>query len=265
MGVRQKWDVIGHRGWEVSESSGHQIFIFFVNENWIFVVTRHHAEPNNISLTRNLSFESDIRLWSHPSMIPLHCLWAKSNNGTPGQFECDGLGFVLILVSFTVQLFHSLFTFTFKYFTTAHARVWSHENTKIVGLQLNEKKSTESQTRLMSWYWKGKSTWRKDLTTYDSHPWIMFYFNWLVIIWRGGRGGGSLETGRPRSREWKKFGRGWTRGVGESWKLGNFHGRHMCIITNTEQEFTEIEAWLLQMFFICLHYQLSSIYSIFTH
>ena len=98
--------------------------------------------------------------------------------------------FVLVLVSFTVQLFHSLFTFTFTfvYFTTAHTRVWSHENTKIVGLQLNEKKSTESQTRLMSWYWKGKSTWRKDLTTYDSHPWIMFYFNWLVIIWRGGRG-----------------------------------------------------------------------------
>ena len=189
MGVRQKWDVIGHRGWEISGSSGHQVFIFFVNENWIFVVTRHHAEPNNISLTRNLSFESDIRLWSHPSMIPLHCLWAKSNNRTPGQFECDGLGFVLILVSFTVQLFHSLFTFTFKYFTTAHTRVWSHENTKIVGLQLNEKKSTESQTRLMSWYWKGKSTWRKDLTTYDSHPWIMFYFNWLVIIWRGGKGG----------------------------------------------------------------------------
>ena len=32
-------------------------------------------------------FDSDIRQWSHPSMIPLHCLWAKSNNKTHGQFE----------------------------------------------------------------------------------------------------------------------------------------------------------------------------------
>ena len=39
----------------------------------------------------------------------------------------------------------------------------------------------------MSWYWKQKPTWRKNLTTYNSHPWIMFCFNWLVIIWRGRR------------------------------------------------------------------------------
>ena len=30
-------------------------------------------------------------------------------------------------------------------------------------LQLNEKKSMESQTRLMNWYWKQKPTWKKDL------------------------------------------------------------------------------------------------------
>ena len=33
-------------------------------------------------------------------MIPLHCLWAKSNNRTRGQFECDILGFVIVLISF---------------------------------------------------------------------------------------------------------------------------------------------------------------------
>ena len=66
-----------------------------------------------------------------------------------------------------------------------------HNATKkqIVRLQLNEKKSKESQTRLISWYWKRKPTWRKDLITYNSHPWIMFFpFIWLVIFWSEGRG-----------------------------------------------------------------------------
>ena len=35
---------------------------FFVKENWIFAMTRRHAEPNNILLTRHLSFDSDFRL-----------------------------------------------------------------------------------------------------------------------------------------------------------------------------------------------------------
>ena len=92
--------------------------------------------------------------------------------------------------------------------------------------QENENKSTESQERLMSWYWKWKPTWRKDLITYNSHPRIMFPFNWLVITWRGGS---SFEIGRPGSSSWKNFGRSWTKGWG-SWKLDNFHGRHMCIV-----------------------------------
>ena len=41
---------------------------------------RHHAD---------YVFDSSVRQWSHPFMIPLHCLWAKSNNRTRGQFECD--------------------------------------------------------------------------------------------------------------------------------------------------------------------------------
>ena len=39
----------------------------------------------------------------------------------------------------------------------------------------------------------------------------IFYFireNW------GERGGGLFEGGRPRSKEWKNFGRRWTRRVG---------------------------------------------------
>ena len=76
----------------------------------------------------------------------------------------------------------------------------------------------------MNWYWKRKQTWKKDLITYNTHPWIMFSFNWLVIIWRGRRFTWGLLT-------WRRFnfGRRWARELG-SWKLGNFLGRHMCII-----------------------------------
>ena len=38
---------------------------------------------------KNLSFDSDVRQWSHPLMIPLHCLWDKLNNRTCGHFEYD--------------------------------------------------------------------------------------------------------------------------------------------------------------------------------
>ena len=34
---------------------------FFINENWIWAMTRHHAQSSNISLTRNRLFDSDIR------------------------------------------------------------------------------------------------------------------------------------------------------------------------------------------------------------
>ena len=44
----------------------------------------------SVLLTRNLPFDSsDARRWSHPLMIPLHCLWANSNDRMCGQFECD--------------------------------------------------------------------------------------------------------------------------------------------------------------------------------
>ena len=100
--------------------------------------------------------------------------------------------------------------------------------TQTVRLQLNEKKSQESLTSLE---WKGKLTWRKDLITYNSHPWIMFSFNWFVIIWRGK---GSFKMGRPTSMGWKNFERRWTRGKTQ---MDNFHGRHKCIISYLRHKF----------------------------
>ena len=39
-----------------------QSFFFFIKENLICAMTRHHAEPNiNMLLTRNLPFDSDVR------------------------------------------------------------------------------------------------------------------------------------------------------------------------------------------------------------
>ena len=61
VGVRQKSDVIGRSG-----TGGQQVFwtsnVFFITENWICAITRHHTEPNiNMLLTRNLLFDSDVR------------------------------------------------------------------------------------------------------------------------------------------------------------------------------------------------------------
>ena len=42
----------------VSEYSGRPIFTFFIKENWICAMTRHHAELNIIILlTRNVPFD----------------------------------------------------------------------------------------------------------------------------------------------------------------------------------------------------------------
>ena len=79
--------------WGVTESSGCPIVIFFNNENWILAVTRHRA--SNILLTRNLHFDSDVRQWSHPLMVLLHCLGAKSNYRTVVNLNVTW--FVLIL------------------------------------------------------------------------------------------------------------------------------------------------------------------------
>ena len=51
---------------------------------------------------------------------------------------------------------------------------------------------------------------KANLLTYNSHPSIMFSFNWLIIIWKWGRGN-MFEIGCSRSRGWKNFGRRWTR------------------------------------------------------
>ena len=103
-------------------------------------------------------------------------------------------------------------------FGQLHTQGYNDMKKQIVRLQLNEKKSKESQTRLMRWYWKRKRTWRMEQITcnrYNSHPWIMFTFIWLIIIWSGRGGGCPFKIVRPRTRSWKNFGRRWTREVGD--------------------------------------------------
>ena len=103
-----------------------QSFFFFIKENWICAMIRHRA--NKILLTRNLPFDPHVRQWSHPIIIPLHCLWAKSNNRTHGQLEYEVTLFFCLFVfvwfrSFTCTvrlLFHSLFTFS----SYANKTVW---------------------------------------------------------------------------------------------------------------------------------------------
>ena len=104
-------DVGGVRFASVLDVQSPLSLFFFIKENWICAMTGHHA--NNILLARNFPFDSNVRLWSHRLIIPVHYLWAKLNNTTRGQFECDmTLFFVFVWCrSFTCTaqlLFHSL-------------------------------------------------------------------------------------------------------------------------------------------------------------
>ena len=54
-----------------------------------------------------------------------------------------------------------------------------YKATKMQIVRLYEKKSKENQTRLMRWYWKRKPTWRKDLTTHNSHLRCFLLNDWL--------------------------------------------------------------------------------------
>ena len=110
-------------------------------------------------------------------MIPLHCLWAKSNNRMHDQFECDltWYCFWYDFVHMRMQvrlLFYSLrfqvmqikqvdckmstkYVNNYKrhfviFFGKLHIQEHKATKKQIVKLQLNEKKSKESQTRLMS-------------------------------------------------------------------------------------------------------------------
>ena len=74
-------------------------------------MTRHYAESNiNILLTRNLPTDSCVRQWNHLLMIPLHCLWAKSNNRKHGQFECDDTWIWMIWFCWFTCTVHLLFS-----------------------------------------------------------------------------------------------------------------------------------------------------------
>ena len=82
-------------GWGHLHGEGKQVFwssnlYFFYKENWIWPMPRHHAEWSiNMLMTRSLPVDFGVKQWSHSLMKPLHCLWAKSNNKTRGQFEFD--------------------------------------------------------------------------------------------------------------------------------------------------------------------------------
>ena len=52
-------DVVG-LGEGVSGVLDVQSLFFFIKENWISAMITHHVEPNNILLTRNLPFRSDV-------------------------------------------------------------------------------------------------------------------------------------------------------------------------------------------------------------
>ena len=73
---------------------------FFVDENWICAMIRHHAEPNiNILLTRNFPFDSDVSeaipSWHHAIFCGLNRTIERVVN-----LNATWLGFVFVLISF---------------------------------------------------------------------------------------------------------------------------------------------------------------------
>ena len=109
---------VGGWGGELASVLEVQYLFFLLKKIGFCAITWHHAEPNiSILLSRNLPFDSDVTQWRHLLIIPLHCLWAKSNNRTRGQFECDVTWFLFLFwfrsLTCTVRLlFHRMFTFS---------------------------------------------------------------------------------------------------------------------------------------------------------
>ena len=89
--VRQKWDVVRDTGRRrLASVLDVQYLIFLLKEIGF-------ASWPDIMLCQTLIYYCQeiflltltVRQWSHPLIIPLHCLQAKSNNRARGQFECE--------------------------------------------------------------------------------------------------------------------------------------------------------------------------------
>ena len=83
--------------WGVSECSGRPIFIFLLKKIGF-------APWPGFMLSQTLvycwqdPFDSDVRQWSHPLMILIHCCGQNQRqNRTRRQVECDVLGFAYVL------------------------------------------------------------------------------------------------------------------------------------------------------------------------
>ena len=100
----------------------------------------------------------------------------------------------------------------------------------------------------MSRYWKRRPTWIEGPDNINSYPWITFSFNLLVIIWIlcprrkvclkldvQGQGSGIILVVDGHG------GKGF-------WKLDNFHGRYLCIVSKLyicEKHFTANQIYVL--------------------
>ena len=81
---KNKWKTIypkNHKNFKNSECR--------VQFYWFLLKKREKKSEIFYILTRNLPIESGVGQWSHLLMIPLHCLWVKSNNRTRSQCKCD--------------------------------------------------------------------------------------------------------------------------------------------------------------------------------
>ena len=105
-------------------------------------------------------FDTDDKKWSHSLMIPLHCLWAKSNKRLHGQFECDVTWFCFCLdfvqrkqVDCKMST-KNVNNYKWKTFPNIFGQLYTQEyktTKKQMRLQLTEKKSKESWSDGRTW------------------------------------------------------------------------------------------------------------------
>ena len=163
-------------------------------------MTRHHAEPN-INIYRQSSF------WSHPLMIPLHCLWVISNNRMHGQFECDV----------------TWFCFCFDFVQIKHV------DCKMSTKNVNNYKWKTFRNIFGQLHTKVYKATKKKMRLQLKYMIVILELCFLFIDWLSFGDGGWFEIGCPRSRCGRILDVD-GQGGGGSWKLDNFDRCHMCII-----------------------------------
>ena len=192
-------------------------------------------------MARNLPFDSDVRQWNHPLMIPLHWWWAESNNRARSHFECDVTWFCFcfdfvrsharcrccFIVCFQVGQIKqpdckmstkNVNNYKWKTFPDIFRQLHKATKKQIVKLQLNEKKSKEKLDKIIELILKTKA----DLKEGPDKKIIVILGLWFLLNdWLSFREGFCLKLnlqGQGGGKIFEEDGQGWASYLYHPWK-----------------------------------------------